>query len=176
MPRNSSKPPNSFNSSVYLLSEYDFDRIANLNLLKESEQYRLIRDRQNMYDENAVPVYFGPSKIGYLERGVAAIASKLIDDGDVLSVAYVNGYKSAHYNAEHDNEKGDGYYRKLQIRITNESCLARAQGIELDDMIKAKYQQLYDNPALNKASSARGCMIVLIFFIILFVLINALTS
>jgi hypothetical protein len=129
-----------------------------------------------MYDENAVVVYFGPSKIGYLERDVAAIASKLIDKGDVLSVAYVNSYKSTHYNAEHDNEKGDGYYRKLQIRITNESGLARAQGNELNDTIKVKYQQLHDNPTLNKGNSARGCLIVFVFLIVLFVILNAIVS
>lgn len=161
-----------------MLSEHHFDKIANLNLLNQSEQYRLMRDRKNTYDENAVAVYFGTLKIGYLERAKAAIVAKFIDKGDVFSVAYITGYKSIHYNAEHDNEKGDGYYRKLLVRITNESGLALAQGNELDHTIKIKYQQLHHNPALTETSgtSVTGCLLIFLFLIILFLIFTALVS
>ena len=164
MPRNAPRADNSFDSSVYMLSEHDFDKIANLDLLKEDEQYRLVRDLENVHDQNAVAVYFGPLKIGYLERGVALIASKLIDNGDVFSVCYITGYKGTHYNPQNDNKKGDGFYRKLLVRITNESGVARAQGRELEKSVQIKYQSLYHNPnlLLNSFDNGLGCLFIII--------------
>ncbi|MCF0061818.1 DUF4238 domain-containing protein [Dyadobacter chenwenxiniae] len=57
MPPNNLKVENSFDSWVYMLSEHHFDKIANLNLLNQSEQNRLVRDGKNTYDENAEKNY-----------------------------------------------------------------------------------------------------------------------
>ena len=50
--------------------------------LREGDVLTLERDRDNVYDENAVRVMWNDVWIGFLERGVAAEVGPRMDDGE----------------------------------------------------------------------------------------------
>lgn len=155
-------------TEVVALSKYSFDRAYELDIYKTSHRYRLIREKTNPYDPNAVLVYIDRLKSGYLPRHVAKPVAHAIDNGDAYSVKY----KYARKGSDYDNDYSDGYYRRLEIEITNESAYSKALGIE---MTMEEYNILMTLPAGPNVhldeSSGRGCIApVVIVVIVLFIL------
>lgn len=64
-------------------------------LLREGERdaltydFMLEREPSNEHDENAICVFLGPCKVGYIDRANASLLAPLMDAGSELSVFHV---------------------------------------------------------------------------------------
>lgn len=117
---------------VAFLAKYDFDYAVGRNILYHHDKYRLIRERNNPHDPNAVAVYVNQVKLGYIPRTKLSRITPKMDNGDVFRVWVNKADYGNEYNPRQDNSYSDGYYRKLTIEIFNESEEARESGTELD--------------------------------------------
>jgi len=146
-------------TEVVALSKYSFDRAFELGIYKTSHRYRLIREKINPHDPNAVLVYIDRLKIGYLPRHMAKPVAHAIDNGDAYSVKYKYAVKGDDYDKKYDNDYSDGYYRRLELDITNESAYSRALGI---GMTQEEYNILMTLPSgaavHNDEPSGCGCI------------------
>lgn len=52
-----------------------------IGLLKAGKKIRLVREKENKYDKQAVAVFFGDTHIGYIPRQQNEALSKLLDMG-----------------------------------------------------------------------------------------------
>ena len=53
--------------------------------LKEGDTLRLIREPKNPYDYDAVQIFWGRDKIGYIPRAETSMVAQLLDKGVTLS-------------------------------------------------------------------------------------------
>ncbi|MGL5417342.1 MAG: HIRAN domain-containing protein [Clostridium sp.] len=67
---------------------------------RSGSKLRLVREKNNPYDENAIAVYNGLEQIGYIRRELAMELAKKIDSGTICN-AYVSevtgGYNGKSY-------------------------------------------------------------------------------
>lgn len=147
-----------YRANITWLYKYDFDKIDMYGYLQDGHRYRIKRDTENLYDSNAVAVYVSELKVGYLESGLASTIAPLLDSGHIFSFVHEYSKKSENYSKKYDDERGDGYYRKLTITIFDETSIHKAQGKEIDPILK---ERLVKTPDPIPGSGC-GCLMLLI--------------
>lgn len=149
MARKAHRTDNSVYSNIKMLSEFGFDYAVDSGVRYESKAYRLIRDKSNPHDANAIALYIYQIKVGYVERSIAKNIAPQMDSGDAFSARHFNSSNARDYNEKFDNKYGDGYYRQLSVQIYNESAIARAKGQELSPEVYSSLHTIIQNPKLS---------------------------
>ena len=93
-----------------MLSKFGFDYADKAGIRCDSKSYRLVRDKSNPHDPNAVSFYINQVKVGYVERAAAKSIAPKMDDGDIFSARHIHSTKGSHYDSKFDNDYNDGYY------------------------------------------------------------------
>lgn len=55
-----------------------------ISKMQKGNPVSLVREPNNLYDPNAIAVYFGEEQVGYIARGEAELLSQLMDLGGSL--------------------------------------------------------------------------------------------
>jgi len=169
MARKAYRGDNSIRADIKMLSDFGFDYANTAGIRYDSKSYRLVRDKLNPHDSNAIALYINQVKVGYVEQSVAKLIAPQMDVGDVFSARHVHSTKGEHYNPEFDNNYNDGYFRELSVQIYNESAIARDKGQEISADLVSSLSNLAKNPALSDKHNERdrvggggcGCIIAL---------------
>ena len=169
MARKAYRSDNSVQAEIKMLADFGFDYADKAGIRYDSKSYRLVRDKFNPHDSNAIARYINQVKIGYVERSVAKFIAPQMDAGDVFSARHVHSTKGTFYDPKFDNEYNDGYYRILTVQIYNESAIARDKGQEISADLVGGLSNLPRNLSLSDKHNERdrvggggcGCVIAL---------------
>lgn len=170
MARKAYRSDNSVRAEIKMLSDYGFDYADKAGIRYNSQSYRLVRDKYNPNDPNAIALYINQVKIGYVERSVASLIAPEMDSGDVFSARHVHSTKGQHYNPKFDNDYNDGYFREMEVQIYNESAIMRDKGQSISTEVVSNLSNLSRNPSLSYKHNQRdrvggggcGCMVLLV--------------
>ncbi|MDR6808880.1 hypothetical protein J2Y45_006094 [Dyadobacter sp. BE34] len=170
MARKAYRSDNSVQAEIKMLADFGFDYADKAGIRYDSKSYRLVREKFNPYDANAIVLYINQVKIGYVERGVAKLIAPQMDEGDVFSARHVHSTKGNHYEEKFDNKYNDGYYRNLTVQIYNESAISRDKGQPLPTEVTNSLSTLLRNPSLSDKHNERdrvggggcGCMVLMV--------------
>lgn len=92
--------------------------------ISKGERVRLVREKDNSYDENAIrvdmPFYYG-SKIGYIPRPLASLWAPIIDSGTFYT-GRINDYSASAKSITID------VYERLHLPVENVSSICFGEG------------------------------------------------